>query len=82
MSPSDLQQDLADAGELGFGGDGYIFPDNHKWGHFMRGDEERGGLNPSASRRPASYGVSNHATDNFSSMPEYYWPYNHTGMFR
>jgi hypothetical protein len=19
--------------------------------------------------------------DNFSSMPEYYWPYNHTGMF-
>jgi hypothetical protein len=36
MSPSDLQQALADAGELGFGGDGYIFPDNHKWMHFMR----------------------------------------------
>lgn len=36
MSPSDLRQALADAGELGFGGDGFIFPDNHKWLHFMR----------------------------------------------
>jgi hypothetical protein len=36
MSPSDLQQALAEADELGWGGDGYIFPDNHKWVHFMR----------------------------------------------
>ena len=35
MSPSDLQQALAEAGELGWGGEGYIFPDNHKWVHFM-----------------------------------------------
>ena len=36
MSPSDLQQALAEAGDLGWGGAGYIFPDNHKWLHFMR----------------------------------------------
>jgi hypothetical protein len=36
MSPSDLQQALAEAWELGWGGEGYMFPDNHKWVHFMR----------------------------------------------
>jgi hypothetical protein len=36
MSPSDLLQALAEVGELGFDGDGYILPDNHKWVHFMR----------------------------------------------
>jgi hypothetical protein len=41
MSPSDLQQALAEVGELGFGGDGYIFPDNHKWVHFMRATKKR-----------------------------------------
>ena len=36
MSPSELCQALEAADELGFGGDGYVLPDNHKWLHFMR----------------------------------------------
>jgi hypothetical protein len=36
MSPSALVKALEDAGELGWGGEGYIFPDNHKWLHFMK----------------------------------------------
>lgn len=40
MSPSDLQQALAEAGELGWGGEGYISPDNHKWMHFMRATKQ------------------------------------------
>jgi hypothetical protein len=40
MSPADLQQALAEAGELGWGGEGYIFPDNHKWVHFMGGTKQ------------------------------------------
>jgi hypothetical protein len=35
LSPSELRDVLADAEELGWGGDGY-FPDNHKWMHFIR----------------------------------------------
>lgn len=36
MPPSDLHGALLGAGEAAFGGiDGYIFPDNHKWIHFM-----------------------------------------------
>jgi hypothetical protein len=41
MSPSDLQQALAEAGELGWAREGYIMPDNHKWLHFMRATERR-----------------------------------------
>lgn len=36
MSPSDLQHALAKTGDLGWGGKGYIFPDNHKILHLMR----------------------------------------------
>lgn len=36
MSPSALMKALEDAGELGFGGEGHIMPDNHKWLHFMK----------------------------------------------
>ena len=36
MPPSELIQKVSDAGELGFGGPGYIFPDTHKWEHFVR----------------------------------------------
>jgi hypothetical protein len=36
MAPTDLQQALAEAGELGWGGEGYIFPDNHKILHLIR----------------------------------------------
>lgn len=34
-SPSDLCRVLADAGEVGWGREGYIMPDNHKWIHFI-----------------------------------------------
>jgi hypothetical protein len=36
MSPSALIKALEDAGELGWGGEGYVMPDNHKWLHFMK----------------------------------------------
>lgn len=36
MSPSGLVKALGDAGELGWGGEGYVMPDNHKWLHFMK----------------------------------------------
>lgn len=36
MSPAELQRALAAAGELGWGGAGYVFPDNHKWLHLMK----------------------------------------------
>jgi hypothetical protein len=36
MSPAGLQQALAEAGDLGWGGRGYIFPDNHKIIHLIR----------------------------------------------
>ena len=49
MSPSDLQQALADARELGFGGDRYIFPDNHHTGMFrqQRERDQRNEVTPS-----------------------------------
>ena len=36
MAPADLQQALAEAGDLGWGGDGYMFPDDHKILHLIR----------------------------------------------
>jgi hypothetical protein len=39
MSPSGLTRALEDAGDLGWGGDGYIFPDSHRVVHLMRATE-------------------------------------------
>ena len=36
ISPTNFRRALAAVGELGFGGDGYVMPDNHKWLHFMK----------------------------------------------
>ena len=36
MSPSALVKALEGAGELGWGGEEYVMPDNHKWLHFMK----------------------------------------------
>jgi hypothetical protein len=36
MPPSALIKALGNSGELGFGGEGYMMPDNHKWLHFMK----------------------------------------------
>lgn len=36
LSPAELQYALAGAGDLGWGGEGYIFPDNHKILHLIR----------------------------------------------
>jgi hypothetical protein len=36
MSPFTLVKALGNAGELGWGGEGYVMPDNHKWLHFMK----------------------------------------------
>ena len=36
MSPSVLIKALEDAEELGWRGEGYVMPDNHKWLHFMK----------------------------------------------
>jgi hypothetical protein len=39
-SPSFLVNALNDAGELGWGGHGYVMPDNHKWLHFMKATKQ------------------------------------------
>lgn len=52
MSPSDLQQALAEAGDLSWGGVGYIFPDNHKILHLMRATKDGEELIAAASICP------------------------------
>ena len=46
MSPYALVKALEDAGELGWGGEGYVMPDNHKWLHFMKATKHGEGWSP------------------------------------
>jgi hypothetical protein len=35
-----LRRALAEAGEIGLGGGGFVLPDNHTWVHFMRAAQQ------------------------------------------